>query len=83
MVFIFVDKTICNVLLSALPKKRIHDKSYQTHAHVRARTRGRDHSFKAAVLKFLHWLCVCFRINSKVLFSVFDVLTVLGRPLPF
>ena len=45
-------------------------------ARVLTRTRGREHI--TPVLKSLHWLPVCFRIDFKVLLVVFKCLNGLG-----
>ena len=68
----------CNSLFKGLPKKAIKELQLIQNAAARVLTRSKKVEHITPVLRSLHWLPVCHRIDFKILLTVYKSLNGLG-----
>lgn len=76
--FIFSRLDYCNTVFTGLPKKSIRQLQLIQNAAARVLTKTKKVDHITPVLKSLHWLPVCQRIDFKILLLVYKALNGLG-----
>ena len=76
--FIFSRLDYCNAVFTGLPKKSIRQLQLIQNAAARVLTKTKKVDHITPVLRSLHWLPVCQRIDFKILLLVYKALNGLG-----
>ena len=67
----------CNGLLTGLPKKPLTQLQLVQNAAARVLTKTKTFEHITEILKSLHWLCVCQRMDIKIMLLTYKSLHVL------